>query len=81
MLIEFWKLPVGTVVKARSTSDTRTWEYKIISDHRFTYTHNESKYTKIFDVDGMTLTMDERITVIYPHGYQTPLWRVLNGEA
>lgn len=79
-LIEFWKLPVGTVVEYIGAGG-KTWQYHILSGNRYMLTRTDTEYFQIFDnLEDFTIVENVGVKVIIPYGYQSPLWKVLNGE-
>ena len=78
---KYWhELPVGTIVSGKNTK----WEILEQGDKGYHVKvvwskHHQDVVGNIYDHrNGMKLHL--RDEYFLPHGYQSPLWRVLNGE-
>ena len=79
-----WKdLPIGTIICCRTTkgkwkkiSDTQ--EIVIVNYKGEKVEHSSDQTTAVITIDEI---VTENYDIIIPYGYQTPLWKVLNGES
>lgn len=72
-------LPVGTIIVDRNEMfGDRTITHHINGGYMWIYKNGETKSYNFHDFHHYVLEFAKEI--IIPHGYQTPLWKVLNDE-
>ena len=77
-LVFIKNLPVGSIIKSPSKSNI----YEIRNDGLWILQSSTMTETPRFlgPIDDMQSVNQEYFKIIYPHGYNSPLWKVLNGE-
>lgn len=69
-----WKdMPVGTIYEFKE--DRHKWK-KISDTHELNLQEDKTD-----EVSGTFVYQSSKWKIILPHGYQSPLWKVLNGES
>ena len=71
-------LPVGTIIKNPSKNNI----YEIRNNGLWVLQSSTMTETPRFlgPIDNMQNINSDYWEIIYPHGYNSPLWKVLNGE-
>ena len=76
--MKFLDLPVGTIIKTPNGYSFAITFKDGKKYCKYINLEDESAEAPITEADEWRVRKDE--TVIYPHGYESPLWKVLNGE-
>lgn len=76
-LVRAKDLPKGTVITF-SGDGYEDQRYEILRHDWFRYT--DISTGNVREGTGVICFYSDNVIIDYPHGYQSPLWKVLNGE-